>query len=183
MIAKNVQKMQFQERLKRISSGAPNTTRQVYAGTIAAPQSGKRAKNAKPVLRKPRTSRQSRVSLPVALLSGALIGAAAVLAVRYGRFRLDGGGLVGADADILMLVDLVLAMTLAIGLRSVIRIRSMAHGLGKVLGVAAMVVLMQNLVFAAPGLFERTFSVAWVDAVVGATQPNSVLLAGVTFTR
>jgi len=117
------------------------------------------------------------------LLSGLFIGALAVLLVRYGRFQLTGGALGGADADITMLADIVLAITLAILLRVVFRFRSTAHGFGKILGVVAMVLLMQNLVFAAPGLFERTFSVAWVDEVMATTQPNSVLLAGVTFTR
>jgi len=177
MIAKNAQKMQFQERLKRISSGAPNTSRQVYAGIVAPPKPARAAKPAhtgKPMLRAARTPRQG-VSLPVALLSGVLIGAAAVLAVRYGRFRLTGGGLVGADADIVMLVDLVLAISLAIAMRSVVRLRSGAHGLGKLLGVVAMVLLMQNLVFAAPGLFQRTFSVAWVDEVMTASPAQSLL--------
>lgn len=179
MIAKNMQKQQFQERLKRISSGGPNTASQIYAGSLVGAKPGKKIRRRKD---KSTASRRG-ASLPVSLLSGLFIGALAVLLVRYGRFQLTGGALGGADADITMMADIVLAITLAILLRVVFRFRSTVHGFGKILGVVAMVLLMQNLVFAAPGLFERTFSVAWVDEVMATTQPNSVLLAGVTFTR
>ncbi len=150
---------------------------QVYAGVAEAAQSANsgNSKNR----RKSSTGAPSiRLSkMPLALLGGLFIGALSVIIVRYTRFRLTGTAIGGADADVLLMVDIVLALTLAILLRTVVRVRSRVHGFGKLLGIAAMAVLMHNLVFIAPGLFERGFSSAWVDQVMAATKPNTVLFA------
>jgi len=61
MIAKNMQKQQFQDRLKRISSGGPNTTSQIYAGSLVGAKPGKKIR-----LRKDKsTASRPGASLPV----------------------------------------------------------------------------------------------------------------------
>ena len=105
--------------------------------------------------------------IPGELAGGLLLGMVAVALVRYARFRLTGGGLGGPDADIWLLSDVVLSIALAIALRSLVRLHSRPHEIGKLIGVAAMALLMQDMVFLAPGLFDRVFSPQWVDAAMG----------------
>ncbi len=105
--------------------------------------------------------------IPGELAGGLLLGMVAVALVRYGRFRLTGGGLGGPDADIWLLSDVVLSIALAIALRSLVRLHSRPHEIGKLIGVAAMALLMQDMVFLAPGLFDRVFSPQWVDMAMG----------------
>lgn len=169
-------KSQFQDRLGRIAAGGPNTTAQYHAGPAVIPINRKGTKADKVAEKR----QQRGASLPVSLISGLLIGTVAVLLARYARFQLNGGALVGPDADILMGVDIIVAVTFAILLRVVFRFQSKVHGAGKLIGVLATVVLMHNAVHIAPGLFERGFSVTWVDNVVSTTKPNSVLVAGVS---
>ncbi len=169
-------KSQFQDRLSRIAVGGPNTTTQYHAGPAEIPRKRKNSKAAKVTKKRERRG----ASLPVSLISGLLIGTVAVFLARYARFQLNGSALSGPDADILMGVDVVLAITIAILLRVIFRFHSRVHGAGKLIGVLATVLLMQNAVHIAPGVFERGFSVQWVDNVIANTKPNSVLVAGVS---
>ncbi len=169
-------KSQFQDRLGRIAAGGPNTTAQYHAGPAVIPITRKGTKADKVAEKR----QQRGASLPVSLISGLLIGTVSVLLARYARFQLNGGALSGPDADILMGVDIIVAVTFAIFLRAIFRFQSRAHGAGKLIGVVATVLLMHNAVHIAPGLFERGFSVTWVDNVVSTTKPNSVLVAGVS---
>ncbi len=176
----NTHRQQFQERLQRIAAGGPNTMGQLYCGLpeeIEAPH--RRRKN-----RGGATAASEAASRPRSgagggalsrIVSGFLIGATAVLVVRYARFRLTGSALAGPDADLLLATDVVLAMTLAIMLRGVVRLRGRIHGVAKFMGVATMALAMHNLVFLAPGAFSRTFSPEWVDEVLSTTQEFSLL--------
>jgi len=185
MIADGLKKQTFEARLKRISAGGLNTSSQLYAGVSEVgdkPRPAKKIKfkaDVKTIL--PGQTSHSGASAPVSMVSGLLIGAGAVILARYIRFLVADGALAGPDADIIMAIDIVLAVTIAIVLRSVFRFKSGTHRFAKLLGIGAMVLLMQNLVHVAPGLFERAFSVAWVDQVITTTTPKSLLLAGASY--
>ncbi len=174
MVTANLQKQQFQERLKRISAGGENTMSQVYAGPVedTTPARARRRGATEPDAARRQSAAlagavERAMRIPGEVAGGILLGVLAVALVRYARFRLTGGGLGGPDADIWLLSDLVLAITLAILFRSLVPVRARAHEIGKLIGVAAMVLLMQDMVFLAPGLFERVFSPQWVDTAMG----------------
>ncbi len=180
MLADGIQKKQFQERLARVAAGGANTTSQMYAGTKEPVHKRKRyevRKTHQEIETAPRTG----ASAPVSLISGLLIGAGAVVLTRFIRFRLTGGGLGGPEADILMATDIVLAITIAIILRMIFRFNSKLHGIAKLVGVVATVLLMHNTVHLAPGVYERLFSVQWVRDVIRDTEPNTILISGITF--
>ncbi len=174
MVTANLQKQQFQDRLKRISAGGENTMSQVYAGPVedaqatrAKPRKGGKARARGRGARPLPKGLERALRIPGDVAGGLLLGVLAIGLVRYARFRLTGSGLGGPDADIWLLSDMVLAIALAIALRSVIRVRSRPHEIGKLIGVAAMALLMQDMVFLAPGLFDRVFSPQWVDMAMG----------------
>lgn len=172
----------FLERLGRINASGPDGTQQVFVGPADTNQKRKapRVSIAARMTGKVSESEASTISL---LGSGILVGILAVMLARYGRFHLNGGALSGPDSDIMMVVDVVLAITVAILLRMIFRVRSKVHGVGKIFGIAATILLMHNVVHIAPGLFEKAYSVEWVDQVLTDTLPVSVLVAGVSYTK
>ncbi len=193
MVTATLQKEEFQDRLQRIARGGPNTLGQLMAGpaednrtrekSSRKPRKAARAEARMQARQQAqRQARSRRSTNPIgAAIGGVLIGAMAVLVVRYVRFRLTGEALGGANADFLLAIDLVLAMTLAIMFRTIFGSSSRLHGVGKLLGVGAMALAMHNLVFFAPGVFSQVFSTQWVQSVTATTEPNSLLLAGTEF--
>ncbi len=180
MFAKDIQQQKFQDRLNRVAAGGANTTSQIYAGTVEPARKAKKYET--------RSEFQSVVpsspTVPgvlVSLVGGLLIGVIAVVLARYLRFRLTGSVLGGSDADLIMVADIVFSITIVIILRTVFRLRSKLHGFAKLAGVVATILLMHNAVHIAPGIFERVYSVEWVNQVVQTTKSNSVLVAGVSY--
>ncbi|MEE9427765.1 MAG: hypothetical protein V3V25_06405 [Paracoccaceae bacterium] len=174
------QKQQFQDRLQRVAAGGANTLGHVYCG-ITVPESKPERKKSWLSRDKPEKQARSGASLPVSLITGLIIGASAVLLSRFLRFKLTGGSIAGNDADITMVTDIVVAITIAILLRIIFRFKSKIHGVAKLTGVTATVLLMHNVVHVAPGIFEQVYSPNWVKQVVANTQANSILVAGVSY--
>ncbi len=177
------QQRRFQERLERIARGGPHTLGRLHAGASApgaafapAGRTRGRKRTLPPAAAKPGGGSIRGGAVAGGLFGGILLGALAVLLVRYARFRLTGTALGEPDADLLLAVDVVLAITLAIMLRALFRGRSWLHGFGKLLGVGAMVLSMHNLVHLAPEPFSRSFSPQWVESVVSQTAPGTLLM-------
>ena len=191
-ITADLQKQQFQQRLMRIREGAEHTMGTLYCGegterVASRPGTGRagragrggraNARAAAAIASASQGEARRRARPRGGLISGALLGALAVVAVRYGRFRLSGLALGGPDADILLAMDLVLALSLAFVLGGFLRHAGKSALLGKIAGTLAMALLMHNLVFMAPQLFERVFSADWVRRVQQETTPGSLLLS------
>ena len=180
MLEGTMQKQNFQDRLNRVAKGGANTRSQVYAGTTEPERKQRRSKRkakAEPEIKAPR----SKVGAPVSLILGLLIGIAAVGLTRYLRFYLTGDAIGGANADITLMLEAAVAVSIAIMARTVIRIYSKLHGLAKLVGVAAAILLMHNAVHMAPTLFAQVFSPQWVSQVTAQTNPNTVLMVGPNF--
>ncbi len=179
------QKRQFQERLARIRQGAEHTMGTLYCGEGTeriAPRPGKAGRGGRRRQNVQATIAQkapARAKPRGGLIGGFVLGLIAVVAVRYGRFRLTGLALGGPDADILLAMDLVLALSLAFVLGGFLRHAGRSALMGKIAGVAVMALLMHNLVFMAPQLFERAFSAEWVQSVQAQTSPNSLLIEAI----
>ena len=178
MVTATLQKEEFHGRLQRIAQGGPNTLGQLMAGPADTSDEARKSTKKSRRVARPARERRGPTNPLGALLGGILIGGLAVVAVRYARFRLTGEALGGPDADILLAVDIIFAMTLAIMFRTLFRARSRLHGFGKLLGVGAMALSMHNLVYYAPGVFSQAFSAQWVESVKAQTNPNSLLIAG-----
>lgn len=177
MNADVMQKRQFQERLKRVKAGGANTSGQMYAGTVEPKRKNKTyevRESHQVVEKRPRTV----LFLPVYLATGLIIGAGSVVIARYLRFKMEAGTLTGANADLWMVGDIILALSIAVILRVIFRFKSKLHGVAKFVGVIAAVLLMHNAVHILPAPFEKVFSAKWVNQIVRSTPPNSILLAG-----
>ncbi|MEE9388386.1 MAG: hypothetical protein V3U96_07235 [Paracoccaceae bacterium] len=181
MFADGMRKKQFQDRLKKVAAGGANTTTQMYAGVKESSQRRKRYETRTTLQDTSADQNRPGPGFLVSLVTGLLIGAGAVILARYVRFRLTGGTIIGPDADLLMAVDIVLAITAAIILRMVFRIKTKVHGISKLVGVVATVLLMHNAVHLVPGLFERIYSVQWVSQIITGTTPLSILVAGTSY--
>jgi hypothetical protein len=177
MISGNRQKSEFEKRLERIAAGGPNTMKQVYVGVAdeAAPRRGRR---------RPSMGAASFAQVlmsPFTVLAAFVSGALAVLAVRLIRFRYLGEGLIGEDPTVAMARDALGALALVLVLRVVLRSGGWLRTPPRLLGAAAMLVGMHNLVHLAPAPFEALFSPAWVDEVVRRTTPGTLQLAGASY--
>jgi len=179
MVNKDRQKNEFQERLKRIHAGGPNTLGQVYVG-VTEDRASQRA--AQKIMKK----RNSTISIRSILLfpfsfSGAfIIGMIAVLMSRFIRVQFYGSGLAGSDADILMLMDGSLALALAYVLRWMFRFQGKGLQIAATVGVALMMVSMHNLIHLAPEVFELAYPAEWVQEVIYTTRLDSLLFRGVS---
>lgn len=167
----DAQKMQFQQRLQRIAKGVPNTTGQVYVGP--AETNGGKTKSAGPDI-------VENILYPMSIVGAFLVGAFAVLLTRFIRFHMTGGELTGENADILMIIDTVIAVGIVISLRSVFRFRGKALETAKTVGIVAMVLTMHNFVHLAPTAFGKVFSPEWSKQIVENTLPKSILFRGVS---
>ncbi len=177
MIDPDRQKRQFENRLKRISSGGANTMSQVYVGPAEETQSGaprKRAVSALPSLRE-------IIGFPVSIVGAFLIGMLAVMITRWARYTIAGGTLTGEDADITMAIDAGVALAIGFVLKLMFRFSGKAQETAKTVGIFVMIAVMHNLVHSWPGAFEKAFSPDWVTAVIETTEPNSILFRGVSF--
>lgn len=177
------QKEVFQARLNRIRNrGADMPLPEpalAEAGSLPPSRQRKAAPRKKPV--SPVPSIWENLAYPLSILGAVLIGMIAVFAARYARFHLQGGTLVGEDADIAMMLDGALAFCVGFVFRSFFRFESQEFITAKTLGIAAMIALMHNLVHWAPGLFTGLFDADYVTATIEMTEPNSILFRGVSF--
>ncbi len=177
MISGNRQKSEFEKRLERIAAGGPNTMKQIHVGVAdgAAPRRG----GGTPAMG---VASFAQVLLsPFTVLAAFLTGALAVLAVRLVRFRYLGEGLRGEEPLAAMAWDAAGALAVLMVLRVVLRSGGWLRTPPRLLGAAAMLVGMHNLVYLQPAPFEALFSPAWVEEVVNQTAPRTLLLAGMSY--
>ena len=118
---------------------------------------------------------------PLSLVGAALVGMLAVIVSRLVRYHLLGGSLAGDNADIAMAMDASLAIGCSFLLFAMLRTRGRSHKAAQIFGVAAMIMVMHNLVHWMPTAFDIAFSPKWTADVIAATEPKSILLRGESF--
>lgn len=122
---------------------------------------------------------------PVVFLTALVLGAAAVVAVRYGRAEwltdMFPAALAGEKAGMTMLSDFGAALFLCLVIKVVLGARSRQFVAAQTIGAAVMVLAMHNLVHAAPDLWQMAFPQSWVNEVVATTEPHSILITGISF--
>jgi len=158
------QKSEFQDRLKRIASGGPNTTGQVYCGV-----SEEITNAAKPATQ----SSVQRMSFLMLVLSF-FMGAGAMLTGRFGAFRYfmgDADGLTKTFGQLggfiaVNMGDLVIAACLAIIFMYLFKLRGHWRGTALVVGLVSMMLGEVQLIVRAPDMFSVLYSADFVEQVL-----------------
>ena len=171
------QKSEFQNRLKRIAAGGPNTLGQVYVGITGEDGPQKVYRERAPFL----SVLKSVILFPFAVAGAFTIGLIAVIVARFIRVMAYGGVLAGENADMLMIIDAGIALVAASLLRWMFRFQGRGMGWVSAVGIVAMVCLMHNLVHMEPDIFAIAFPAEWVEGVLRTTQIDTVLVRGVFF--
>lgn len=140
---------------------------------------------------------RENVRYPATLVGMTFLGMFAVFFVRFARFHLMGGTLVGDAPDITMIIDAVLAgvaalvIFTAIGLtardqnraegQSVFSFQNLSNNPVKaalVVGIAIMIGVMHNMVHSMPKAFGLIFSPEWTEEVIAYSEPGSIYYRG-----
>lgn len=176
-------KAAFQERIQRIKTGGAGTMGEILVGPpdedelLGRKKSGKTNKKSASVL----PSWRENIKYPLKIVLVFLFGMAAVFIARYTRFHMMGGSLAGDDPDLAMILDFAMAGAVTFVITSLLDTKGSEFTMAKTAGIAVMITAMHNFVHAQPTVFGKVFSPEWVEEVVYATEPNSVLFRGVSF--
>ncbi len=174
------QKGRFRDRLTKIRVRNGRTNWKGGAGVLPSawtPPSEREAKQVPVRL----TSWRENIKYPLSIVGAFLIGMFSVFLVRYARYHLLGGSLVGADADITMVLDASLAAAFGFLLRFSLNFIEQEYVLAKAAGIAVMVGAMHNLAHWAPSPMSVVFSPDWVAQTQSQTEGNSILFRGASF--
>lgn len=177
-----LQMQRFRERLHKIEKRG-RKVEMAPLGAVEFDEKGRAKVTKAPTMsgRKARSLFRALMVSPFVMAFAILFGAFTVVAVRYGRLFWDGGALTGSGAGQAMLMDAGIALAVIIVLRLLLRARSRLMLAGQLVGVAAGVLAMHNLVHVAPQVWTAAFPPAWVDDILANTQPHSILIKGVSY--
>lgn len=164
----------FHERLARIENGSTTTRHTLFVGmdeSFVVPPRQKVSQS---------TNALSNVGFGLGRLWAICLGGLAVIILAVARFWLGLNEPLPGDPINDQVVSGVVALTIAIFLgRKMFTDREGLIGLHST-GTLIMIVGMHNLVHATPWLFEFLTSPLWTAEVIGATEPYSVLIRGVS---
>ena len=121
---------------------------------------------------------RANIKGPVTLVAAVLVGIFAVFLARLARFHLTGGTLAGDNPDVTMIIDAGIAVAVSFVVFSLLKIRGREFKVAQVVGVMAMIGIMQNFVHAAPSAFGLLFSKQWAEDVVTHSEPGSIYIRG-----
>ena len=168
----------FKARLKKIERRGENTVGQVYVG-MGGSVSKTKAKTAlrSSVTPTGRKAKASFIKRFCGFLIAGLLGALAVLIVRFVLFKLL-GVVSPMQGDMMQMFGYEaggaagIALLLAVVLGTLRKMQFLALALGLVLSLG----LTHNLVHMQPDLFARAFSPEWVAMVQDTSVPRSIVL-------
>lgn len=127
------------------------------------------------------TSFRENIKYPLSIVGAFGIGLFSVFLIRYVRFHMLGGSLVGTDADLTMVIDASMAACFGFLLRFAFNFIEQEYVLAKAAGIAVMVGAMHNLAHWYPTPMSVIFSPAWVEQTQTQTEGNSILFRGASF--
>lgn len=115
----------------------------------------------------------------MALMLAILLGGLAMIAARYARIEV----LLLADVGhVTLLIELAMASIAAFIVGAIIGQKTLRHMACQVAGAAFLAVAMHNAVWAFPDEIASVTGQAFVDQIRAVTEPQSLYLAGTTYT-
>jgi hypothetical protein len=171
-----VHSMEFADRLSRIEAGVGSAKTTLYVGLDEA-YTVKYRPRGNGVLD---TRRSTGVF--IRSLSGFLVGVTANAAARWVDYFLTGLPDASKSVDVTLTMEFVIALMLSaiIGMFLGIGLRKLL--VARLLGIAAGILGLHNLVHAYPAPFEMAYSTEWVESVQSTTEAHSILWRGVSIT-
>jgi len=116
----------------------------------------------------------------MSVVMSVILGVICLMAARYVRFHLAAIPEAGTGATTLTVMDVGIAMFLALLIGGMVQLKTFRHVLAQVSGIAVMLVAMHNLVWIYPAEFAQVYSQAYVDQVISLTEPLSIYFNGTT---
>lgn len=117
-----------------------------------------------------------------AMVVAVIIGALALAAARYLRFVYADIPDVGTEIQSLALIDFGLASLVAFVAGAILRQKHMRHMAAHTMGIVLMMVAMHNLIWLYPSEFAQVYSADYVNQVKSLTSPQSIYVAGESYT-
>ena len=117
----------------------------------------------------------------ISYLGAFAMGALALVIARFLRFQIEGASGQIAAPDIEMVLDVVLAISVAFLLREAMSLSAVKRMGAQFAGILLAVVTLHNAVHRMPDTFAQVFSRDWVQSVTTTTEPNSLYFRGHSF--
>jgi hypothetical protein len=171
--------LEFSARIARIESGVGSSKSTLYVGmdeTYAVTyrrQGQQRAGNSV-------ADTVRNLGYPLIVMTAFLVGVASNAAARYVDFISNGLPGPTDNIDLQMAIDFAIALMVSSVLGLVFRIGIREFVMLRVIGIAAGVLGLHNVVHAYPQHFEPVFSAIWVSHIVTSTEMGSIVWRGVS---
>ncbi len=170
---------EFSARLARIESGVGSSKSTLYVGmdetySVSYGRRGaqKRGNSVADSIR--------NLGYPIMVILAFLVGVAANVAARLVEFRMNGLPTAADNIDVQMAINFGVALMIASVLGTVFRIGIRDFVMVRLMGIAAGVLGLHNVVHAYPQYFEQVFSTIWVSHITTATEAGSIVWRGVS---
>jgi hypothetical protein len=170
--------IEFSARLSRIESGIGSSKSTLYVGmdeTYAVNYHQRRHGRGNSAAGTFRS-----LGYPIVVLLAFLIGVAANVAARFVDFLWHGLPAGTENTDMQLAINFAIALVASSVLGLVFRIRIGDFLMVRVMGIAAGVLLLHNVVHVYPQYFEPVFSSGWVNQIVSSTESGSIMWRGVS---
>lgn len=168
----------FQQRLARIHAG--------QFSRVPEPGVGDENKRAwatkKTVVSRSELDEAATGGHPLSFLWAFLVGILAHVLSQLAAFHFAGLPDPTMTADKRMAVDVLFAVGMVLSFPLFFDMPGKVNMLFKLLGVAASICLLHNLVHIFPGPFEAAFSWEWVRFITSVSEPQSLFFRGESFT-
>jgi hypothetical protein len=177
--AMTAQNFEFTARLARIEAaglGSAKTTLYVGPDDSYQVQYGRRGAAQNSGMR----GVMGNMAYPLTIISAFLIGVLGNLCTRWISFVSDIPPPTAENIDMVMVMDFVIAMMAASIIGVICRFGIREYIGLRIAGILAGMVGLHNLVHLYPTAFDTIFSPAWVGALMGSTEPGSLLIRGVS---
>lgn len=170
---------EFSARLARIESGVGSSKSTLYVGmdetysvTYGRRGGPNRGNSVADTIR--------NLGYPIMVILAFLVGVAANLTARLVDFLMNGLPTAADNIDLQMAIDFGIALMVSSVLGAVFRIGIRDFVMVRLMGIAAGVLGLHNVVHAYPHYFEKIFSTIWVSHITTATEAGSIVWRGVS---
>lgn len=119
---------------------------------------------------------------PLAVVFSLCLGVLSYVLSQYAGFHLMGMPDTSLSSDTRLAVDAVAAVAALLALSQVFSASSKLLVAVRLVGIAAAMAMMHNLVHLYPDIFELAASRDWVKTIKALSEPNSILFRGVSYT-
>jgi hypothetical protein len=170
------QQLEFSARIARIESGTGSSKSTLYVGmdeTYAVAYRQSRAGD-------PTGGSLRSLGALLLVVTAFLVGVASNVAARLVDFIWNGLPGPNQNVDLQMGIDFALALVMSLLLGLIVGIRLREFVMVRVVGIAAGMLALHNLVHAYPQYFEPAFPAPWVNHILTSTEAGSIVWRGVS---